>query len=235
MKKKVLAATLAVLSVGAILTASALAAPRLWTDSTAKTLLRSVKTAPINQPDALEFANEGSVAFILMSGGAQKTILCNEVEFGNTVVLNNELNKATNLLETKLAMPFGVAEGDNCTSQTSAGTVETVPTYFDTNPAGDVPATITLTGGPPFFATIRKLKFSQNIEGKFCTATVEGVMGEVTNGAEPFVEESPPNLTVAIKAPIPVVCGKTKVPAELIARFFLETMSTTTDTAFISR
>ncbi len=232
MKKKFVAVSVLGLIVGAAVAGPAVATPRLWTDKSETTLLRSVKTPPRNQPDALEFANNGSVAFLLTRSGAQKTILCNEVEFGTTVLANNELN-SKGVAETKLAMPFGVAEGDNCTTQNSAGSLEAVPTYFDTTVAGVVPVTITITGGPPFIATVHKLKFSQNIEGTFCTETLEGIKGEVTNGAEPFVEEMPPNLSVGVKGVGTVVCPGSKGKVELTARFFLETMSTTTDTAFI--
>jgi hypothetical protein len=231
MKKKGLAVSALALLIGAAVTASSVAAPRLWTDKTETTLLRSVKTAPANQPDALEFVNEGPVAFVYMSPGVTKTIVCNELEFGTTVLLNNE--PVNGVLETKLALPFGVAEGDNCVTHSSTGAEIPVPTYFDTAANGAVPATISLTG-PPFVGTIHKLKFSQNIEGRFCTVSAEGVTGAVSNVTEGFVEESPPNLNIAIKAVVPAVCPGVKgVKVEIIARFFLETMSTTTDTAFI--
>jgi hypothetical protein len=162
--------------------------------------------------------------------GFVKPITCTELEFGTTVVGNNSLVKS--VVETKLAMPFGVAEGDDCTTENSAGATESVPTYFDTTATGAVPATITLTG-PPFMATFKKLKLSQKIEGTFCTVSIEGVTGEVTNATAGFVEESPPNLNVSVSALVPVACPGEKVKAEVKARFFLETMSTVTDTAFI--
>jgi hypothetical protein len=232
MNRTALASVVSALFVGALYAGSAYATPRLWTDKSETTLLRSVVSVPKNQPDALEFANQGTVAFILMSEGKQKTITCTEIEFGTTVVANNKVNKE-GLAETKLALPFGVAEGDDCTTQNSAGSLEPVPTYFDTLASGVVPATITLTGGPPFVATFHKLRFSQNIEGLFCTENFEGITGEVFNAAEGFVEEMPPNLSIGIKAVAPVTCPGKKGTVELIARFFLETMSTTTDTAWI--
>jgi hypothetical protein len=236
MRKNVLATGILALLVGALSAIPALASPGLWTNKSETTLLRSVKSPPINQPDALEFANQGNVAFILTNPkGEQKIVTCTEIEFGTTVVANNNVNKAGEAI-TKLALPFGVAEGDDCTTPNSAGSLEPVPTYFDTLANGVVPATITITGGPgpPFFATFNNLKFSQNIAGLFCTESLPGIKGEVANGAEPFVEEMPPNLSVGIKGIGPVTCGGKKAgTVEVIARFFLETMSTTTDTAWI--
>jgi hypothetical protein len=236
MRKNVLATLILALLVTALSAIPALAVPGLWTNKTETLLLRSVKTPPMNQPDALEFANQGTVAFILTNAkGEQKTIACNEIEFGTTVLANRNVNKAGEP-ETKLALPFGVAEGDECTTPNTAGSLEPVPTYFDTLANGAVPVVIAITGGPgpPFFATFKQLKFSQNIGGLFCTENLAGIVGEVSNGAEPFVEEMPPNLSVGLKGSGPVTCGGKKAgTVEIIARFFLETMSTTTDTAWI--
>jgi hypothetical protein len=229
--KKVLPVVACVLAAGALFAASAAAAPRLWTDSSQKTLLRSVLTPPKNQPDALEFDNEGSVVGVIKVMGTEVPITCTEVELGTTVVANNDPSKANKeILETKLAMPFGIAEGDNC--QTPSGMP--VPTYFDTNAAGSVNANITITGGPPFIATVHKLKLSQNVGGTFCTDSLEGIKGEMKNATEGFVEEAPPNLNVALAGPITVKCGTSSSHGTFSGKFFLETMSTTTDTAFIS-
>jgi hypothetical protein len=230
--KHLLAGLTAGLVAAAVYAAPAAASPTLWTNSEQKVPLRSVTSVPKNQPDALEFSNEGPVEFKLMRKGFIKPITCSEVEFGTTVVGNNSL--VGSVVQTLLAMPFGVAEGDDCNTVNSAGFPEAVPTYFDTNAKGLGLATITLTGTGPFFATIKKLKLSQEVEGAFCTVTVENVTGEITNVTAGFVEESPPNLNMSLNAIVPVVCPKEKVKTEIAARFFLETMSTTTDTAFIS-
>ncbi len=231
MTKKALGSTaLLLLLAGALAASTAYGSPRLWTDPSETTLLRSVKAGPINQPDALEFVNEGPVGIVVFAKGFARTITCNEIEYGTTVLANDELVKTE--VETKLAMPFGVAEGDECTTVNTAGGTEPVPIYFDTNAAGAVPATIKLTG-PAFEATLSKLKLSEDIAGSFCTANLEGVKGEVSNPTTGLVEESPANLNVAINAIVPITCGKEKAKEEIKARFFLETMSTTTDTAFI--
>jgi hypothetical protein len=198
--------------------------PAFWTNAGAgKTLLHSVTSPPKNQPDALEFINNGTVTFQLPK---QEPVLCNEVTVGTTVLVNNRE------LETKLALPFGVAEADSCTQRTAGATTK-VPTYFDTAANGVVPATITVTG-PPLVGTVHKLKLSQNKAGTFCTVNLEGVKGELKNVVEGFVEESPPNLNLEFAgAPIAYVCGASKFGGTLLANFFLETMSTTTDTAFI--
>jgi hypothetical protein len=227
--KKTLIVALSSVLVGAGLSAvpaSAAPFPQFWTDSTKTTLLRSVTSVPKSQPDAMEFANNGPVLFANRTK-EEPPIFCNEVEFGTTVVVNS------GALETKLALPFGVAEGDNCNQDNPAGVVN-VPTYFDTGANGVVPATITVTGGPPFIATVHKLKLSQNRPAGFCTVNLEGIKGELHNVVEGFVEEAPPNLNVGFEGvPITTTCGKKKFAEIFVANFFLETMSTTTDTAFI--
>jgi hypothetical protein len=230
MRKKALGSLVFVLAAGALAAGAAYGSPRLWTDSSETKLLRSVKAIPTNQPDALEFVNEGPVGFLLFAKGFVRTITCGELEYGTTVVANDELVKTE--VETKLALPFGVAEGDECTTVNSAGLPESVPIYFDTNAAGAVPGNITLSG-PAFEATLHKLRLSENVEGQFCTANLEGAKGPVSNATSGFVEESPPNLSVAINAIVPTVCGKEKVKEEIKGRFFVETMSTATDTVFI--
>lgn len=62
---------------------------------------------------------------------------------------------------------------------------------------------------------------------------LEGVSGEILNVTSGFVEESPPNLNVGFAGPVSITCGKTKLAGAFSGKFFLETMSTTTDTAFI--
>jgi len=230
MSKKLLIGVACVLIVGALSAASASAAafPQFWTDSTKTTLLRSVTAVPKNQPDALEWVNNGPVEFVLTPSTKEAPVLCNEVEFGTTVLVNS------GELETKLALPFGVAEGDDCIQDMPGGVIE-VPTYFDTGANGVVPASITFTGAkPPFIATLHKLKFSLNKSRTFCTVSLEGAKGTVENVVEGFVEESPPNLNMTFPGvPTSVICGTTKLKGIFAANFFLETMSTTTDTAFL--
>jgi hypothetical protein len=207
-------------------------------DKAAGTALRDVKTEPSpHQPDALEFVNNGAV--ILKTGVG--TITCTELEFGSTV-LSNKVGTV------ELALPFGVAEGDNCTTPLLEKT-ENVPTYFDTlesgavgNTANGKVASISLAdsgAGTEIIATVHNLKFSQNIPTiGFCTGNVDGKTGTVTNVTAGFVEESTPNINVQFtKAKIPITAtGGTGCPttseAELTANFLLETPSTTTDTAF---
>jgi hypothetical protein len=73
MKKKYLAGLVSVLVVAALSAPPAFAKPfpLLRTDSSEKTLLRSVTSVSKNQPDALEFANNGPVIFVVGTG-AQK-------------------------------------------------------------------------------------------------------------------------------------------------------------------
>jgi hypothetical protein len=216
----------------ALTATSALAGPRFWTDKTKTVALRDVNTEPSpKQPDALEFVNNGTVALVTSKG----TINCTELEFGGTVLSNTEAL-------AELAVPFGVAEGDNCTIGGA-----NVPTYFDTlangvvgNAGNGKVASITVTepAKGTFQANVHNLKFSQNIPGiGFCTANVDGKNGVVTNVTEGFVEEASPNLNVQFtKAVLPVIstggvgCPET---GELTGNFFLETPSTMSDTAFV--
>jgi hypothetical protein len=197
----------------------------------AGTALRDVKATPANQPDAAEFVNNGNVELVTSAG----TIVCTEMEFGTTVV-NNKAGEVT------LALPFGVAEQDNCNVLG-----KNVPTYFDTlesgavgNAANGKVATITVAdsgAGSKIVATVRDLKFSQELPLiGFCTGNVDGKTGTVTNVTAGFVEESTPNLNVQFsKVAIPIEggssCPKT---GELTGNFFLETPSTNTDTAFFN-
>jgi hypothetical protein len=223
MNKAFLGALACALLIGALSVAPAAAAPpRLYTDSSETTLLRSVTSSPKNQPDALEFVGEMSAH----PGGALG-ITCSEVELGTTVLGNNSPVKK--VVETKLALPFGVAEGDDCTNTEGTAT----PTYFDTNGSGAVPATIAITGGPPFITEIQNLKLSQ-LRGKtFCTLSLAGVKGELINSLGGFVEESGPNLEAVFGGEVPVICGKSKLSELFSASFTLETPSTTTETAWI--
>lgn len=195
--------------------------------------LREVASLPKNQPDSIEFVNNGNVELVTSVG----TITCKEIEFGTTVVVNTGiLNQPL-----KLAIPFGVAENDECT----------VPTYFDTNNKGAVGtgatevASVTITGTAgvePYKAKFANLNFSQNVPGVgFCTGEVggAGVEGKVANQKGPFVEEKQPNLNVkfaAVTIPIKKSEGAQEncpTSGKLTAEFLLETPSTATETAWV--
>jgi hypothetical protein len=212
----------------AFMATSALSAERRVFDKKGGTALRDVNSTPNkNQPDAFEFVNNGVAKLAIPTG----TIECSEMEFGTTLVNNDGVSAL------KLAIPFGVAEGDNC-NLTGVGNV---PTYFDTltngavgNSANGNVASVTITGAAsPFTATLHDLKFSQNIAGKFCTGELDKVEGKVANSEGPFVEEKTPNLELKIEKAITVSGEGCPTTATLTANFFLETPSTTTDTAWI--
>ncbi len=193
--------------------------------------LRDVTTTPANQPDAGEFVNNGNVVLETSLGN----ITCTEIEFGTTVLKNKPG-------EVELALPFGVAEGQDCTNPT----VGEVPTYFDTLATGPVgnsangkvaSVSIADTGvGTKIIATVHNLKFSQNLAGKFCTGNLDLITGTVTNSEGPFVEEATPNLNVQFNEQKVAVTGEVGCPTEgkLTANFFLETPSTGTDTAWFN-
>jgi hypothetical protein len=245
MTKKVLLGLMLVLGVGALSAAPALAhTPQFWTDKTETLKLRSVTSTPSKlQPDALEFSNNGPLETVIKTiatkkeGSEEKTVLCTEVEFGTTVVVNSPEGEKNH--EDELAMPFGIAEGDACEEGKSGAAV---PTYFDTTAVGVVPATVTFSGGPEptaIIATVHKLKLSENIGSAFCTLSLEGAKGEVHNSSGPFVEESTPNLNVQFtKAALSGSCVEgpitRKFTGTFTANYFLETMSTLTDTAWIN-
>jgi hypothetical protein len=254
MKSKLLAGLVAAAAIAAFSAASALAAPvpQLWTDSTKTTPLRSVTSTPVNQPDALEFVGVPSevtekfglsgVAFEWEEKKALNGVACQEAEFGTTVVSNSPEGEVKTK-ENKLAIPFGVAEGDECTGSTGPA-VEPALVYFDTTAAGAVPANITIAPGP--VGHLHKLKFSIRIGERFCTVTVlEGALVEFVNVTSGFVEESFPNLLATIPGVLAsgapnasVLCTRVgektvKVSGKVRGTFFLETMSTATDTAFI--
>jgi hypothetical protein len=225
---RIIIAAMAAACLFAVTANSAFSAERRVVDKKGGTALRDVNATPKNQPDAAEFVNNGESKLVTGLG----TIECTELEFGTTLVNNNGVEAL------KLAIPFGVAEADNC----KLGTAN-VPTYFDTLATGPVGnaatgnvAFVTVTGAAePFTATIHELKFSQKILGKFCTGDVNNVTGKVTNSSGPFVEESTPNLELKIESAKISVSGEAGCPTEakLTAAFFLETPSTETDTAWI--
>jgi hypothetical protein len=212
----------------ASMAASAFSAERRVFDKKGGTALRDVNSTPSkNQPDAIEFVNNGASKLATSVG----TIECTELEFGTTLVNNDGVSAL------RLAIPFGVAEGDNC----NLAGVGNVPTYFDTlangavgNAANGNVASATITGAvAPFTATLHDLKFSQNIAGKFCTGELDKVEGKVENSSGPFVEEKTPNLELKIEKEVTVSGTGCPTTAKLTANFFAETPSTTTDTAWI--
>jgi hypothetical protein len=220
----------AVCALPALAVGSASAAKPELLDKPAGKLLRDVNKAPTNAPDGLEFANNGNVELVTAKG----TYTCTEIELGTTVV------KAEN--PVNLAVPGGVFEGDEC----KIGAAN-MPIYFATLPSGAVgnavngnvaKVSITEVGGVKN-AGISDLKFSWNLPGVgFCTANLNGLTGSVANGVGSLVEDRPPNLNVQftkIKVPI-TASGGVGCPAEgeLTGNFFLETPSTTTDTAFVN-
>src|SRR5437870_1204393 len=83
---------------------SAFSAERRVFDKKGGTALRDVNATPKNQPDAAEFVNNGASKLETILG----TIECTELEFGTTLVNNNGVEAL------RLAIPFGVAEADNC-------------------------------------------------------------------------------------------------------------------------
>lgn len=247
MKKKILTTgLLSVLAAGALSAPAIAAGPAVFRSEQAGALLRSVSTLPSkHQPDAIEFENEGNVSFTLKflpqkgKGGKEgeeiiKTVVCTEFELGTTVLTN----LVEGVQENKLALPFGIAEGSDCAEVGGPA----VPTYFDTNASGVVTATISFMATTPEHAqaTVHKLRLSYQIGGKFCTAKFEGMKGTVVDSKGPFgalTEEGPPNTYIDfVNAPFLGSCeGKptSKFKGELNARFFVETMSTLTDTVWI--
>jgi hypothetical protein len=216
----------------ALTASSALAIPRLWADKTLTTALRDVTTEPSKgQPDSLEFNNNGNVTLVTSIG----TVTCTELEFGSSVLNNNGTTAPA------LAIPWGVAEADNC----SAPGLANIQTLFDTLTTGVVgeagtTASVTITGTKVlgFTGTLHNLKFSQKLVAAWCTGSLGGLTGKINNSEGPFVEESPPNLNIQfteIKVPITKTGGTGECPTEgkLTGNFFLETPSTATDTAWV--
>jgi hypothetical protein len=227
MNKKLSAGLILILAGAALYAASAASAafPQFWTNVTKTVKYRDVTTLPKGQPDAMQWSNEGPLLIAVRP--TEEPILCNEVELGTVPLVN------TGVLETKLAAPFGVAEGDECIQRTAAGGPVEVPVYFDTNSAGVVPATITVAGGPPNIATIHRLKLSVAKPGEFCTVNAEGVKGEIHNLPEGFAEEVPPNINIFFEGPTIITCPGFKGAGFISFHVYLDTMSPNTDTAFV--
>jgi hypothetical protein len=231
--RKGLLVGLASAMIGSALVVSAASAAPMFFNEKGGIPLRSVATLPSkNQPAAIEFGTvEGAKYRLNLAKGGKIEIVCREVEYGTTVVTNSPEAVVT---ENKLALPFGVAEGDEC-SGSGAGPV---PTYFDTTAAGVVPATITFSGVlPAITAKLHKLKISfETSPGVFCTATFEGTPGEVVDVPGPFAEESFPNTFIHFGAvPFTGTCTPPieKFTGELSTMMFVESPSTATDTVWI--
>jgi hypothetical protein len=234
MVKRLTVCLASALAFGALFASSAAASLfQLWTDSTKTTLLRSVSTEPKNQPDALEFVGELSFKFL-----SETNVQCHEVEFGTTVVVNSPEGEAKTG-ENKLAMPFGVAEGDNCSNEGVEEGGSPVQVFFDTSGGGSVPATITYGkpgAGGALVGRLHKLKMSVFTPARKCTVIIpEGTELIFENPTGGLVEEAPPNLQahtseVAVTASCP---PEKKQKWTWRAEFFLETPSTVTDTAFM--
>lgn len=225
-----IAALAALLALAAVASPAGAFTPQLL-NKNGGTLLRSVATTPKNAPDAGEFTNVGEVKLATGAGA----IVCKELEFGTTVTQNT----GTAGTDVILAIPFGVAEGDECLFGTSE-----VPTYFNTltngavgNAATSTVATVNVNAAGT--ATFHNLSFTQNIPGGvgFCKGNVDGVTGTVANGTEPFGEEGANGLTVTLtEKEIPITAaegsactGLAGTKAKLTATFRLETPSTGTE------
>jgi hypothetical protein len=134
-----------------------------------------------------------------------------------------------------------VFEGDECLE---LETGSFVPTYFDTNTAGVVPGKIDITEPKPgaLVATFTNLRLSQRYpHERWCTLNLSGIKASIHDIVEGFVEENPPNLTLEIPTTnISDTCkgGPGEISekvkgAQVRGDFYLETMSTLTDTAFV--
>jgi hypothetical protein len=97
--------------------ASAAPVPQFWTESAKPTLLRSVTGVLKNQPDALEWLNNGEVQFVLSPSTHEVPVLCNVMAFGTwSSVTGNRARAAVRC-----------AEGDSCLQRTETA-VLLVPT-----------------------------------------------------------------------------------------------------------
>jgi hypothetical protein len=206
-------------------------------------LLRDVDKTPTNQPAALELVNNGDLE-VAGIAGLETPIICKQVEFGTTVARAKATVANPSVL---LAIPFAVAEGDECTLKAGGLTIK-VPIYFDTLASGAVGngangsvATAAIADNSPGEAingvTFHNLKFSLQWAVKFCVANLDGLTATTTNVTAGFVEEMPPNLNAQftnVTIPFANGEGSTGCPTEgkLTANFFLETPSTGTDTAW---
>jgi hypothetical protein len=206
---------------------------QLFDKKTAGVLMHGVATPNANQPDTLEFVNDGAVTFKTTTA----TVVCEEIEVGTTVVTA----KATMANPTvALALPWGVAENG---TDVLAPKDCTAPTWFDTTAEGAVGAGVKVatvavgdTNNLIWVAEFRNLKFSVELAaGLVCTGNLDGVRVPVENVTTGFVEEKTPNLSAKFVATgVPVAGTGCPATSELTGKFFLETGSGKFDTAFLS-
>jgi hypothetical protein len=217
----------------AFMATSAFAADELLTTENGGTRLRELTTTPAGSPDSLEFVNSGSLAWKL----SELSNTCTEIELGAFVKTNPVGGNP------ELALPWGVAEGDNCTFAVLFG-----PVTADAAHPGALQTSMVIKDDEPrpnpIHAEVTKFEmawlgmpFGTCIYG---VKEAEKLVGNVTTTGGPYGEEgAAPNLTVSFS-------GKTMkkqagsgeaCPAEIEltkAVFVLETPSTNTDGAFYS-
>jgi hypothetical protein len=218
----------------AFMASSAFAVDELLTKEAAGTRLREYTTTPVGFPDSLEFVNKESV--VLKVGELTNT--CTEMEFGTFVKTNPVGGPPV------LSLPWGVAEGDNCTFLTYFG-----PATADAAHPGALETSVTIKDDEPLpnpiHAEVTKLSFA--ILGTpvgTCIYGTSGVepplVGNVTTTGGPYGEEGAvANLTVSFSGRI---VQRQAGSAELCPKegelnkavFILETPSTNTDGAFYS-
>ncbi len=225
-----------VAAVFALTAAQAFAVPRLWTDESKTTPLRDVKSTPANQPDAGEFVNNGTVVLKTSGGLFNPIINCTEIEFGTTVVNNN------GVANPLLALPFGVAEGDETNGCSDNATPKKpVHTLFDTLATGPVGnaangnvAKVEILPGP-LRAVVADLRWSFEDERVWCTANANGLVGTVTNKKPLAGEEEVLTLSVNFTGQIVPVegAGCPTHGAFEAGVFSLETPSTATEYAWV--
>jgi hypothetical protein len=205
---------------------------QLLDKSTAGVLMHDVTTPNANQPDTLEFVNDGAVTFKTTTA----TVTCEEIEVGTTVVRA----KATMANPTvALALPWGVAENG---TDVLAPRDCSAPTWFDTTAEGAVGAGVkvaSVTVGDAagvWTAEFHNLKFSVELAaGLVCTGNLDTVKVPVENVTTGFVEENKPNVNAKFEATaVPVTGTGCPTASELTGKFFLETGSGKFDTAFLS-
>jgi hypothetical protein len=239
MNRKLFVGFGAVVCAWVLFAAPALAGPRLWNESSVSTRvpLRDLLTEPIHQPDSLEFNGELDIVLgDTKENPGGNPVECREVELGTPVRVNTTSG-------LRLGLPWGVAEGDECKWGPPTA-VTLVPTYFDTSALGIGTGSITIkevpAGSKTYTATITNLLVSQKYPNEWCTIALATTGGIVENVLSGFSEEGPSNLEVKFHSSAAsercTPNGTTEIHkfvGPVDGRFFLETMSTATDTAFV--
>jgi hypothetical protein len=217
----------------AFMTTSAFAADELLTKEAAGTRLRELTTTPAGSPDSLELVNKES--FVWKQGELSNT--CTEIELGAFVKTNPVGGNPV------LSLPWGVAEGDNCTFLVYFG-----PVTSDEKHPGSLETSMTIKDDEPAPNPIRAVvtKFEMAWLGEpwgtciYGVSGAETLVGNVTTTGGPYGEEGAvANLTVSFSGKIlQRQAGSAELcPKELElnkAVFILETPSTNTDGAFYS-